>query len=62
MKYASYRYTSVLLRVSETLDTFYMGQEIDWQYDVRTLLDQILELAMQLRHQGHKLCVLLFVW
>ncbi len=42
-----YRRKALLARIHTTIDTFYMRQEIDWSYDVRKILDRILELAME---------------
>lgn len=36
-----------LARIHNILDEFYMRQEIDWDYDVRKLLDQILAIALK---------------
>lgn len=36
-----------LARIHNVLDEFYMRQEVDWDYDVRRLLDQILEIALK---------------
>ena len=47
MKRFDYRRKAVLARIHNTLDNFYLRQEIDWDYDVRRILDRILELAMQ---------------
>lgn len=46
MSRVDYRRKAVLGRIGATLDQFYMKQEIDWDYDVRTIIDQILELAL----------------
>ncbi|MEM7166735.1 MAG: sigma-54-dependent Fis family transcriptional regulator [Planctomycetota bacterium] len=46
MSRVDYRRKAVLGRIGTTLDQFYMKQEIDWDYDVRTIIDQILELAL----------------
>lgn len=47
MSRVDYRRKAVLARIGETLDRFYMGQEIDWDYDIRMIIDQILDLALQ---------------
>jgi transcriptional regulator with GAF, ATPase, and Fis domain len=47
MNRVNYRRQAVLARIHTTLDTFYMEQEIDWDYDVRRLLDRILEIALK---------------
>ena len=47
MKRFDYRRKAVLARIHHTLDNFYLRQEIDWDYDVRMILDRILELAME---------------
>ncbi|MEE8142298.1 MAG: GAF domain-containing protein, partial [Planctomycetota bacterium] len=47
MSRLQYRRNALLARIHTTLDNFYMRQEIDWDYDTRKLLDQILGLAMK---------------
>ncbi|MFQ5654596.1 MAG: sigma 54-interacting transcriptional regulator [Planctomycetota bacterium] len=42
-----FRRKAVLARIHNTLDRFYMRQEIDWDYDIRKILDRILELGMK---------------
>ncbi|MGA1203528.1 MAG: sigma 54-interacting transcriptional regulator [Planctomycetota bacterium] len=41
-----YRRRAVLARIHQTLDEFYLRQEVDWDYDIRRILDRILEIAM----------------
>ena len=42
-----YRRRAVLARIHKTLDEFYLRQEVDWTYDIRIMLDAILENAME---------------
>ena len=42
-----YRRRAVLTRIHKTLDEFYLRQEVDWNYDIRRILDQILKIAME---------------
>ncbi len=42
-----YRRRAVLARIHQTLDEFYLRQEVDWNYDIRRILDAILETAME---------------
>ena len=47
MSRLDYRRKALLARIHTTIDTFYMRQEIDWDYDIRKILDHILELTVQ---------------
>ncbi len=42
-----YRRRAVLSRIHKTLDEFYLRQEVDWNYDIRKILDAILKSAME---------------
>jgi len=42
-----YRRRAVLARIHQTLDEFYLRQEVDWNYDIRRILDAILEIAIE---------------
>ena len=46
MKQMDYRRRAVLARIHQTLDRLYLRQEVDWDYDIRRILDEILQLAM----------------
>lgn len=46
MKQLDYRRKAVLARIHQTLDRLYLRQEVDWDYDIRRILDEILQLAM----------------
>ena len=47
MSRLDYRRKALLARIHTTIDTFYLRQEIDWNYDIRKILDHILELAVE---------------
>ncbi len=49
-----YRRKAALARIHTTLDSFYLRQEIDWDYDIRRLLDHILEIALRELQFGEK--------
>ncbi|MEM7261672.1 MAG: GAF domain-containing protein, partial [Planctomycetota bacterium] len=49
-----YRRKAALARIHTTLDSFYLRQEIDWDYDIRKLLDHILEIALNELEFGEK--------
>ena len=47
MSRVDYRRKALLARIHTTIDTFYMQQEVDWNYDIRNILDRILQLGME---------------
>ena len=47
MSRVDFRRKALLARIHTTIDNFYLQQEIDWDYDIRKILDRILELAME---------------
>ncbi len=46
MSRLDFRRAALLARIHNTIDGFYLRQEIDWNYDIRKILDHILGLAM----------------
>ena len=46
MSRLDYRRKALLARIHKTIDTFYLRQQIDWDYDIRRILDRILELGI----------------
>ena len=46
MEKLDYRVRAVLARVRSTLDRFSLRLEVDWNYDVRKVLEEILALAV----------------
>ncbi|MFN0056840.1 MAG: sigma 54-interacting transcriptional regulator [Planctomycetota bacterium] len=47
MSRVSFARQAALARIHVTLDSFYLRQEIDWDYDIRELLDRILDLGLK---------------